>query len=304
MRILFSLFIMLSTAASTVAQSHWLSYPEPDDSSQVWFRHTVVDRDVEKAWLNVATTGFVRVYVNGMNVTTSVFEPVREKGDKSQKTIGMDVSAFVRPDTNVIAVSYSPAERIADRRQVAVFFFGVKRDGDRFSVASDASWLCRKAPAALNSCGGEDIDGRIGDHEWKDDHIDIALWRPSEESTSINLYHAQPTETSSSSYRVVRIHRPRYFDTQGDSVVYDFGEGFIGRVRVTLRKARRGEHISVGTTNYVCAGKTDEQICQRFAIDHHRRVTVSGDNRFRREQIVKIEGLEIQPSSAPTDLRF
>lgn len=304
MRFLFSLLIMFSTATIAEAQSCWLSHPEPDDSSQVWFRRMFIDRDVERAWLNVATTGFVKIYVNGMSVTTSAFEPMREQGDNLQKTVSIDVSAFMRPDTNVIAVCYSPAERIADRRQVAVSFFGVKRGGERFSAESDASWLCRKAPSSLNTDGGENIDGTADTHEWNGDHIDLALWRPSEESTATNIFHAQQTETHIPSYRVVRIHRPRYFDIQGDSVVYDFGEGFSGWVRVTLRKAKRGERISVGATNYVCNGTTDEQICPRFAISHHRRVPVSGDNRFRREQIVKIEGLEIQPSQTPTDRHF
>lgn len=290
------LLIMFLFALSTgFAQGLWLSYPDAAGGSQVWFRRAFVSSKMEKAWLNVTTTGRVKIYVNGMNVTTSVFEPFRKTDNAEPIAVNIDVSDFIRPDTNVIALWYSPLNNQPVKPQISACFYGFNSYGQHFSYASDGSWLCRKAPVEINDNGGENIDGTKNMTEWKNDDCDLALWQPSEESGDGTYFPMQQTADGSENYKMAHVRHPKFFDVQGDSTIYDFGTGFVGRVRVTLRGARKGEVINIGPMQYVCNGKIDEQACPKFMINSCRRVIIYGDKYFRREQINKIEGIEIYP---------
>ena len=90
---------------------------------------------------------------------------------------------------------------------------------------------------------------------------------------------------------MAHVLRPRYFDIEGNRVAYEFGTGFYGFVRLTLRDARRGERIRIGDVEYICSGKTDEQACARFVPAVLRRVIVEGDADFSPSQIQRVEGI-------------
>ena len=85
----------------------------------------------------------------------------------------------------------------------------------------------------------------------------------------------------------------RYFDIEKDTITYDFGLGFIGFARVTLRGARKGERIFIGDMEYICSGQLDEQACLRFTTMPVRKLTIYGDNKFRADHIVNVEGISI-----------
>lgn len=289
------LILFLFATISNFAQNHWISYPDADDSSQVWFRRAFISSRVEKAWLNVATTGLVKIYVNGMNVSTAVFEPIRETKDAEPVAMNIDISNYIRPDTNVIALWYSPIQKETVKPQVAVEFYGTRSNEQHFSFTSDGSWLCRKAPVEINSRGGEDIDGTKDFTEWKNDGLDLALWQTSEDTLGSAIFKAYHEGSAHEAYKITHIRSPKFFDVQGDSTIYDFGTAFIGWVRVTLRGTRKGEEINFGPMKYICNGKIDEQACQKFMINSYRRMIVFGDKNFRREQISKVEGIEICP---------
>lgn len=94
--------------------------------------------------------------------------------------------------------------------------------------------------------------------------------------------------------RISRIRQQKYFDIEGDSVVYDFGEAFVGLVRVTLRDAVKGQNMRIGDMRYVCSGEADEQAIQRFTTTDCRRLLISGDENFDNAQIQKVEALETE----------
>ena len=84
-----------------------------------------------------------------------------------------------------------------------------------------------------------------------------------------------------------------YFDLRDDTIVYDFGNGFVGWVRVTFRDAVRGTHVWIGNNEYICNGTTDEQAYPKFTLTGNRKVIVHGDSNFRPEHIVNIEAINI-----------
>lgn len=292
------LMIVLTWAALATAQAqefgtHWISFPQPDSTSHVWFRQSYLcHQRPRRATVTVASTGYFKLYVNEFVVGTAAYYPLRDDADGSPKSVTFDVTRYLRNDTNTVAVLYSPAMRQADTRQLAVAFYGRMADGSRFSHYSNADWLCRRANSRLNAYGSETIDGRQHNTTWKATTFDPALWltaraqqgRTDEPTAPQRLFYQATKTTHSRSYR--------YFDTMADTVRYEFGEGWVGGVCVTLREARRGEYINIGGMEYICSSKMDEQAYPQFPRQRCRGVLVWGDRRFRRAQITDIMTLE------------
>lgn len=304
----------------------WISSPQPDSTSYVWFRRMYLsDGRPRLARLAVASTGFYRVYVNAMNVGTAFFYPQRGQGDTTAVQLSFDITRYLRPDTNVVAIAYAPTFPHISRRQIAVACYGLDHNGTAFSHFSDDSWLCRPANVSLNSDGGETIDGSEHNTTWTTTCFDPALWvsaQPFSEqeapladnsrrpfptpfrplpafgllpsaytapvvSQIVNDTHADWAESSADSLSV--IHR----QTIGDSIIVTLPAGFYGCFRVTLRGAHRGETVQIGQTQYICRGDLDEQACAVFAMQPFGGVIITGDRRFRPSQVTTIEAVVI-----------
>ena len=89
--------------------------------------------------------------------------------------------------------------------------------------------------------------------------------------------------------------QPRFFDLTDNGVLYDFTPGFYGFTRVTLRDCKRGQRISINGLQYTCNGEMDEQAFGRFAPGFCRKVLISGDRNFKKEQIQNVEAIAIEP---------
>lgn len=281
----------------------WLSMPDAGDTAAVWFRHTYTTHGYpRKAWLTVMTTGRFDLYVNGRNVSLDILMPLRTPYDTTAVASTFDVTRFFRPDTNVVCIAYSPTFPRHDHRQVSVTLYGDDAKGRPFVLQGDGDWLCRPADGGLTADGGEWHDATRCPWPWTDSDFDLACWRPAHVGEPAEDEPVRFLPPSYSGERVVRVRPPRYFDVAGDSVVYDFGKGFYGIVRVTLRDARRGGRIRIGGLEYVCSGDIDEQAFRRYTATGQRRVVITGDGSFRREQIQSVEALEVGLAEVP--LRF
>ncbi len=291
------------SAAQEYLQS-WIASPTADSTAHVWFRHTYLGQGrPRRAWMAVATTGLFELYINGRNVARDVRMPVRRAGEGGAVSMLFDVTRFLRPDTNVVCVAYSPIFPRVERRQISLTYWGEDGVGCPFVCQTDGDWLCREADSGLLAGGGEWRDATRYPWWWTDKDVDFACWQ----SAVVDEASSRPTVTYTPmlrpAERVVHISRPRFFDRDGDTVVYDFGKAFHGIVRVTLRGATPGEHISVGGMDYVCSGEDDEQAFRRFTTTDQRRVLISGDSDFSPDQIQNVEALEFGVTDMPYTFR-
>ena len=298
--LLFSLCLLLSAAAGAQSLNMpWVASSVADSASQVWFRKGYLFRGKPRqASLTVVTTGYFELYVNGRNVSTQVLTPRRAAFCRDALGVTYDVERFLSPDSNVVAVLYSPASPCATPYQVAVQFAGVDARGHAFCDASDASWLCRRAGRRVLPDGGEEAEGGWPLSYFTGNAIDQALWTPATVAHGAVEPSFRLLPASADGMRVARIIKPAFFDVVGDSVVYDFGTAFQGWVRVTLRDARVGEQVNVGGMVYVCTGQMDEQACRKFTLPVCRRVWIYGDTHFRKSQIQNVEGLVLEPAES------
>ena len=323
MRHIISILFLLLTATTASAQqfgADWMAAPSPGDSSCQWFRRTFVAEDASarpvRASVSIATASRFILYVNGRNVSAALYSNATANNTPSSTTF--DVTRFLRPDSNTVAVlacptaaprqDATPAQSPSPR--ISVCFFGSTSGKRPFAFSSADGWLCHPSSTAVTA-GGEAMDGRsdalspaYGDMvtaQWQPVAIvcrpsnHAAPATPSHHLSAESLFGYNPLWYNPLIDNSAYVHHtilPRYFDIDGRTVSYDFSPGFYGLVRVTLRGCRRGERIRIGDRlDYTCSGEIDEQAICRFSPQYARKITISGDRWFRPEQVQEIEVL-------------
>lgn len=329
-----ALLVALHFFATIVAAQEfgcrWMACAEPDDTSCVWFRRTIVSPTVgsskqrpREALLHVATTGRLIIYVNNRIASATLYVPERASGDTSVVAFTLDVRRFMRPDTNTIAIAYCPSTRT--RRQLSATLYGKRADGSRFTVSGVDGWLCRRANRWLTADGGEASDPASYPYPWTSATQPLALWLAAEGNESqgneskVNESQNDKNKTSvgkpmtdigldpsgifplsvvthlplaANGPVAKRVSQPLLTGQATDKLVYALPLNFSGFVRVTLRGCRRGERVRIGSLQYVCSGTDDEQAFASFVPYTGDSVVVSGDQHFRSSQVQNVEAIE------------
>lgn len=328
--VLMGLLVIGMTSASAQTDSLGpgeISCTTADSLSDIWFRHTyLTQRRPISATLSVTARGRYRVYVNESNVTP----PLPTDNCHHPVTIDIDISGYLRSDSNTVAILYHPVG--PHDHQIAVCYYGVGRDGRPFGHNADGGWLCRP----VDEGSGDGIDrgytqtvstacwtpvsapGRLEIEEAKvaseprrveiegtkvasapqrveieGRTADSALRRVSTEMGVWPLATLLPVQVN----RVTRVTAPRYSERTPEGIAYEFVTGFYGFVRLTLRGAKKGETITIGGRKYTCNGETDEQITTAFEPTYHRRVIVSGDSAFDASQVQRVDGVSLMTTT-------
>ncbi len=150
--VLMGLLVIGMTSASAQTASLGpgeISCATADSLSDIWFRHTyLTQRRPISATLSVTARGRYRVYVNESNVTP----PLPTDNCHHPVTIDIDISGYLRSDSNTVAIRYHPVG--PHDHQIAVCYYGVGRDGRPFGHKADGGWLCRP----VDEGSGDGID--------------------------------------------------------------------------------------------------------------------------------------------------
>lgn len=336
--VLMGLLVIGMTTASAQTASLGpgeISCTTADSLSDIWFRHTyLTQRRPISAKLSVTARGRYRVYVNESNVTP----PLPTDNCHHPVTIDIDVSGYLRSDSNTVAILYHPVG--PHDHQIAVCYYGVGRDGRPFGHNADGGWLCRP----VDEGSGDGIDrgytqtvstacwtpvsapGRLGIEGTKvvsePRRVEMEGTKAAsaprrveiEGRTAVSeLRTADPALRRVSTEmgvwplatllpvrvnRVTRVAAPRYSERTPEGIAYEFVTGFYGFVRLTLRGAKKGETITIGGRKYTCNGETDEQITTAFEPAYHRRVIVSGDSAFDASQVQRVDGVSLMTTTS------
>lgn len=150
--VLMGLLVIGMTSASAQTASLGpgeISCTTADSLSDIWFRHTyITQRRPISATLSVTARGRYRLYVNESNVTP----PLPTDNCHHPVTIDIDISGYLRSDSNTVAILYHPIG--PHDHQIAVCYYGVGRDGRPFGHNADGGWLCRP----VDEGSGDGID--------------------------------------------------------------------------------------------------------------------------------------------------
>lgn len=336
--VLMGLLVIGMTTASAQTASLGpgeISCTTADSLSDIWFRHTyLTQRRPISATLSVTARGRYRVYVNESNVTP----PLPTDNCHHPVTIDIDVSGYLRSDSNTVAILYHPVG--PHDHQIAVCYYGVGRDGRPFGHNADGGWLCRpvdegsgdgidrgytqtvstacwtpaSVPGRLEIEGTKaasaprrvEMDGTKAASELRRVEID-GTKADSVLRTADSVLRRVSTERGVWPLatqlpvrvnRVTRVTAPRYSERTPEGIAYEFVTGFYGFVRLTLRGAKKGETIIIGGRKYTCNGETDEQITTAFEPTYHRRVIVSGDSAFDASQVQRVDGVSLMTTTS------
>lgn len=335
--VLMGLLVIGMTTASAQTASLGpgeISCTTADSLSDIWFRHTyLTQRRPISAKLSVTARGRYRVYVNESNVTP----PLPTDNCHHPVTIDIDVSGYLRSDSNTVAILYHPVG--PHDHQIAVCYYGVGRDGRPFGHNADGGWLCRP----VDEGSGDGIDRGYTQT------VSTACWTPvsapgrlgiegTKAASALRRLEIERTKAASEQQtadskperndsalrrndsalrrvstemgvwplatllpvrvnRVTRVAEPRYSERTPEGIAYEFVTGFYGFVRLTLRGAKKGETIIIGGRKYTCNGETDEQITTAFEPTYHRRVIVSGDSAFDASQVQRVDGVSLMTTT-------
>lgn len=274
--------------------ARWISIPDADDASHVWFRRDyTIERTPFMAEISVMSDGLFEVFVNGCNVSTDVMIPFDGDNPATLRRIRYNVADFLRKGSNTIAVRYSPEKTFWAGKQLSLSFYGEYYDGTVFGGFTDESWLCRQANSASFYGDYEYLNAEEYPYDWKAEEFDVATWMPAVRADDGKCLPITDALPFSDAYKVSKIMSPLSVEETEEGIVCDFGREFDGWIRVTLRDALPGETIEINGLLYVCSGATDEQACRKFTTSRCEKVIIKGDGYFKKEQIQKIEGLEI-----------
>ena len=336
--VLMGLLVIGMTTASAQTASLGpgeISCATADSLSDIWFRHTyLTQRRPISATLSVTARGRYRVYVNESNVTP----PLPTDNCHHPVTIDIDISGYLRSDSNTVAILYHPVG--PHDHQIAGCYYGVGRDGRPFGHKADGGWLCRP----VDEGSGDGIDRGYTQT------VSTACWTPVSAPGRLEIEEAKAASeprrveiegtkatsaprrveiegtkadselrTADSALRrvstemgvwplatllpvqvnrVTRVTAPRYSERTPEGIAYEFVTGFYGFVRLTLRGAKKGETITIGGRKYTCNGETDEQITTAFEPTYHRRVIVSGDSAFDASQVQRVDGVSLMTTTS------
>ncbi len=292
--ILSSLFFCTTSNARNF-NTHWIYAPQSDSLSHVWFRRAYpCDGKPMQASITVASTGYFKLYVNECNVSTASFHPLRHNGDSTAVAIEFDVTPYLRRDTNVIAIIYSPPTPSASHRQISVNFNGTSHQGDKFCHTSDDSWICRRANSRMTVDGGEAIDGRGHDPSWKAATCtSAALWLNAEKHHGDMSQDLPTSSTSHHAWKTTKVTSLSYLRISQNPILLYLANSFWGFVRITIRGARRGERMRIGNVQYTCRGELDEQAFPQFSLSSLSTVSITGDRLFKPSQVTDIDMVEM-----------
>ena len=308
-RLIYMLLLLAVALQHVAAQpfaAGWLTCQECPDSSCVWFRRTFVAAERPCcASVCVASDSRFVLYVNGRNVSTALYMPACGGGSSRVAAVTFDVTRFLRPDSNTVALLVCPSLPQVAAPWVAADFFGIADGGHRFAYSGVAGWLCRPAGTRLTP-DGELYDSRLDSLSSAGGDMALVEWMPAVpaeggvatlsdigvSAESVFGYSVNGCNVlADDAVRVGGIVVPLRREVHGDTVVCDFTPGLCGFVRVTLRGCRRGERIRIGNLTYICSGYDDEQAFCRFTPQYFRSVIITGDSGFCTEQVQEVEAL-------------
>ena len=301
---LFTLLWVLNSQSQEFG-THWITHPNRNDSSEVLFRHTytTLQRPLQ-AFITFASIGHCKVYINERNISREIF--YENKTAQGILLHTFDVTRYLRPDSNTIAVWYAPCPQAqvytptAINKQLSLEYYGTKPDSTAFYHQADDTWTCsilEGSRISTDSTGHamEVFDNHSYDHSWKATEQPM---KNGEKPMRSGMLKAEHTYTTLPAFpykgnflKNVLSPISIYSDSLGTH--FEFERTFRGSARITLRGAKKGERLEINGLLYICSGEMDEQAFRRLTTSRQKTITIKGDRYFDKSQIQKVEGLEI-----------
>jgi len=277
-----------------------------------------LEQPVKAARLTVTALGMYECEINGQRVGDHVFAPGWTAYDKRVMYQSHDVAPLLRQGENVIGailgdgwycgfVGWGNRQLYGDRPRFLAQMDVLLADETMFSLVTDGTWTTTTGPIRESDLlMGEIYDARMELGRWSQTDYAAEGWEPVlvdaiNKAVSIEERLGPPVR------RIEQI-TPRLISGNQNQLIYDCGQNFSGRARISMRTTRdtvvrlrfaeildpKGE---LYTENLRAARVTDYHICRgdgveewepRFTFHGFRYIEVRG---LKPEEVVELTGV-------------
>lgn len=290
----------------------WIRSPHvgtpSDGAAAPYFRKLFyLDRPVETAELRITALGLYEAEINGAPVGDIVFAPGWTDYRKRVPYQTFDVTALLRPGDNALGailgdgwycgrIAWKERQFYGDRPQLLAALVIRFQDGSSQNIVTDTSWKMSTGPILESDFQkGESYDARLELSGWSLPDYDARDWLPALAAPAPAIA-LTPALISTRRHEILPpVLRPSTQDSSRE-LVFDFGQNFTGRVRLTLR-GERGQRLvlrhvealnpdgslytenlrtAAATDVYICSGRKSETWEPRFTFHGFRYVGITG----------------------------
>ena len=248
-----------------------------------------------RARVYISGLGYYELRINGRKVGDHVLDPGWTTYERRVLYAVYDVTDYLRPGQNVIAVMLGQGW-FANRGLLVQMNIEMQGAEKPVEVVSDATWKTQDGPIVSDSVyNGETYDARLETPGWDSPGFDDSAWRPAE-----ILNNPPKGEMSAQLMPPIRkiqtITPPTMTNPRPGMYVFDLGQNISGWVRLRVR-GWRGAQVRIrhaellypdGTLNtenlrsaratdtYILKGADEEIYEPRFTYHGFRYVEVTG----------------------------
>ncbi|MFC4006126.1 family 78 glycoside hydrolase catalytic domain [Nonomuraea purpurea] len=187
------------------------------------------------------------------------------------------------------------AQRYGRRPELLVQIVADHEDGSRTVVGTDERWRESVGPLRYaDLLMGEWYDARLELPGWDLPGFDDTSWAP---ARIVSTDHGVLVPSVAEPVRVTQDLAPVSVRSDDGRTLVDLGQNFAGRVRIVLRGARAGDHVTLrhgealdddgvlytanlrsaeATDHYIAAGRQEEVFEPRFTVHGFRYVEITG----------------------------
>ena len=290
-----------------------------------------LDQPLRSATLAITALGLYEAEINGRRVGDQMFAPGWTDYRKRVPYQVYDIADLLRPGENVLGailgdgwycghVGWRARQRYGERPGLLAQLHVTLADGAAFTVATDATWKTRTGPILESDLlMGEAYDARLELGAWSEPGFEDTSWQPiivlSDPGISLDAAVGPPVrrigELAPADARGV----PGQY--RGSTHMFDLGQNFSGRVRLTVRASRGTTLIlrhaemlapngTIYTENLRTARATDAYTCRgdgpetwepRFTFHGFRYVEIDG---LDAAHTVEVRGIVLHSDTPPT----
>ncbi len=285
---------------------------EPASQHATWWMRRTVKLNAVPGRMTAAVTclGYYELYVNGSRVGEEPLAPSLTRLDRRAFTILHDITEWLVPGENVLAIWcssgwYLPRQFKVHEGWTPLLRVQVAGDSTRSPwISGDAGWLCRATnrsilgPWCWNQFGGEEVDARAALPDWNRAGCDTTGWHQA------RLVSAPPivvTERNCPPNRIGETYPARAVRTLDDGrFEVDFGTCLAGWVDLRLRQLAPDQTVTLRFHDLPAdKDRTRDHSYNQRSIYHARG---DGSDRFENKfnyagfRYMTIEGMDHPPA--------
>lgn len=290
-----------------------------------------LDREIRAAHLTITALGLYEAVINDRNIADHVLAPGWTDYDKRVSFQSHDVTSLLKEGENVFGVilgdgwycghvAWANRQLYGDRPRLVAQLDVDYTDGSHATIATDESWRTTNGPILENDLlAGESYDARLELSGWSKPGYDDSFWQAVQ---GVSAPDIAVTASLGPPVRPIQELGPILFQEVPDSWpepgwLVDFGQNFIGRVRIKVRAARGitltirhaemlGSDGTIYTENLRTAKATDYYTCRgdevevwepRFTFHGFRYAFITG---LKAGHALEVRGVVLHSAMAST----